>query len=194
MHLPRHQPSHTQGPVPHNFGGKRGRRPSATRPFRDRRGGLLGVGSQMPSPTVDVRQHRDHKKTITHSTTVTSIHDPIGGESGTALRNGITAKSIAVYHVVMGGSNFAGCAATNATTAVMPMVRGRSTATRFSFALTRNLPGPWRRVRLSTVPAWEPTAPGSPARREPRASNAATSRRCRAASKPPGRRAPTRRG
>ncbi len=40
---------------------------------------------------------------ITQSVTVTSIHDPIGGASGSPLRSGITAKSIAAYHVVIGG-------------------------------------------------------------------------------------------
>ena len=34
---------------------------------------------------------------------VTSIQPPNGGEPGSALRNGTTAKSIAAYHVVIGG-------------------------------------------------------------------------------------------
>jgi len=41
--------------------------------------------------------------TITQSTTDTSIHVPMGGASGSALRSGTTAKSIAANHVVMGG-------------------------------------------------------------------------------------------
>ena len=34
---------------------------------------------------------------------VTSIHAPKGGKPGSAFRSGTTAKSIAAYHVVIGG-------------------------------------------------------------------------------------------
>jgi hypothetical protein len=44
--------------------------------------------------------------TTTQRRMVTSIQLPKGGESGRAFRSGITAKSIATYHVVMGGWNF----------------------------------------------------------------------------------------
>ena len=44
--------------------------------------------------------------TITHSTMVMSIQPPNGGASGSAFRSGITANSIAAYHVVIGGWNF----------------------------------------------------------------------------------------
>lgn len=43
------------------------------------------------------------KTTSTHKTSVMSIQPPKGGEPGSAFRSGTTAKSMAAYHVVIGG-------------------------------------------------------------------------------------------
>ncbi len=59
----------------------------------------------MPPPAIDVEHHRDHQHDD-HPEHDRDINPATGWRrSGSAFRSGITAKSIAAYHVVIGGWN-----------------------------------------------------------------------------------------